>query len=335
VDGLEMGLMIKLFLLIFFMYLPGTYGQGKGSLSSIPSLDTFTQLIGGPNEALSIGAGNVFINPALMTNNKKSEVLFSNLINGYSLRYFSSALVIPLNESHYLGLGVFGMNIPLSEIYDGESYSLRYSENYYTNIDLNYAYKAKRFSLGAGLKHISYSMLLDNYDKKAQNWEMTLGIYSSFSKNVRLGAVYQKILDRAPKRRQDGILLNDRLGASVVWQPLDYIEDRLQVLVSAEKIGDENINVNYGLIFQPFKRQSLINIGVESFKIRTGTGNYNIGSLKLPGYDARFFDESNKMKVGAGIKFSPIFNVEFGFNFCFQYNNLSQNMNLLTTGLKF
>ena len=178
-------------------------------------------------------------------------------------------------------------------------------------------------------------MLLDNYDKKAQNWEMTLGVYSSFSKNVHLGAVYQKILDRSPKKRDEGIRLNDRLGVSVVWQPLEFIEDRLQALVSLEKIGNENINVNYGLIFQPFNKQVLSNIGVKSVKIRTGTSKYNIGSLKLPGNDARFFDESNKMKVGAGIKFSPIFNVEFGFNFCFQYDNLSQNMNLLTTGLKF
>lgn len=316
-----------LFVLLFLALSPGQSGDG---LSSAPSFDGFAQAIGGPNEAFSTGAGDVFINPALMSTARNTEIQFSNLINGHDVQFFSTALVWPLSEKQFFGVGLFGLNVPVGEQYDGRDYSLQYDNTFSFNMNISYGYRFRDFSLGASLEYASSQLYPGNTMVRGSELEGSLGLFSDVDPSLKLGMVLRM-------RNAHSTLGSPAFqwGGSVVWQPFKVMGERLQVLFSLRRDSDGRGDLSYALVFNPLPKKMLNERGVKSLSFRGGTANNNVIFFNIPGRRQGFYNDSNAGLVGVGLELMPIYKIELGINYCYQFNELPQNITMLTTRFSF
>ena len=320
-----------LFFLVINLNFSFVFAQAETRSVRRPSFNEFSQAIGGPNKAFYSGAADIFANPALMGQTSKATIQFSNQVNGKNLRFFSTALVLPLRNNQYLGLGLFGLNVPVGEFYDGERYSLRYDDNYSLSFNFSYAYKFNSFTLGSSLEYSSYQLLPDDFSRRQSVWDASIGIYRELSSNLKLGFLLKGTI---AETKIPGISQSSAIewGGSVVWTP---ITNRTEVLLSLEKNNFQSFDFKYALIFKPFKPKILNKIGIKSFSLRSGSANNNVGFLNLPDKGYGFFSGKDKNLFGTELKLMPIYDITFGVNFCFPFNDLPNNITLLTTHISF
>lgn len=327
--GVAMRLIIILHILLALTFsVRASGGDNPGLL--LPTPDAFFQLIGGPNEAVSVGPADVFINPALLPQNNQTTLQFSNLLNSNFLKYMNASAVLPLSAKDYLGMGVFGINIPVSQIYDGQDWSLRYQENYQLNFVLSYARQFSAISAGVSLKYLMINSTEPEFHENIRAWEGRLGLFYKPSSALQAGIVYQKTFPRSALRNLNN-QTSRRLGMGLVWQPPSVLLHNYRLYLSWSASDWQRPALNYGLEVRPFGAEYLKRFGINSITLRSGVGNFNLGSLKLPDREILFLSEQRKLKFGAGIEFSPTDNLNFGFDFCFPYSQFSRGMNMITT----
>ncbi len=316
------------FLIIFLGYISSP-ALGRNHLP----LDGFSQAIGGPNEAFSSGAADIFINPALMSSIPDRQIQFSNLINGHDLQYFSTALVWKAGKNKFLGLGIFGLDVPVSEVFNGTSSDLRYNNTYYFNINLSYAYNFNNFTLGTSMEYISSQIYPDNAYQRENILQADIGIYTKISQNIKLGFTINHAWDISGVDLFS-IFNQSRIGGSIVWMPFAEYGDRIQLLLSLEKYSGQKRHFKYGIIVKPFSIRQLNMWGIKNIAFRGGTADNNIGYLNIPGKSSYFFKENNNL-IGLDVRLKPIYHIELGINYCYQFNELPRNLTLLTTRITF
>ncbi len=304
--------------------------QNKDGALPIPFFDGFAQAIGGPNEAFSTGATDVFINPALMGRAKNAEIQFANLINGHDVQFFSTAMVLPLSETQFLGVGVFGLDVPVSEQYNGREYSLQYDNTFSFNVNLSYAYRFRDFSLGASVEYASSQLFPRNNMIRGTEIESSIGLYSEVNPALKLGMMLRM-------RNARSTLGSPALqwGGSLVWQPFTELGDRLQLLFSLRKDSGRRSDLSYAVVINPVPKKLLNARGIKSLTFRGGTANNNVVFFNIPGRRSGFYNENNAGLVGVGLGLNPIYKIELGINYCYQFNELPQSITLITTRFSF
>ncbi len=304
--------------------------QPAAQTRDLPFFDGFAQAIGGPNEAFSTGAADLFINPALMGRAGSTEIQFANLINGHDIRFFSTAMIWPFSEKQSLGVGVFGLDVPVGEEYNGREYSLQYDNTFFFNVNLSYARRFQDFTLGASVEYVSSQLFPGNNMVRGRDWEGSVGLYSEPAPAIKMGMIF-----RIHSTSSLPGSLAWQWGGSLVWQPFADLDDRLQLLLSIRKESGRRTDFSYAMVLNPVSRKVLNAMGIKYLTVRGGTSDNNVVFLNIPGRRSGFYNENNTALVGVGLGLNPIYKIELGINYCYPFDELSQSITLITTRFSF
>jgi hypothetical protein len=329
-SGDNLGISKYFISLILSSFIFPVWGQENTHTFLKFSPDAYSQSIGGPNAAYSIGAIDVFINPALLTNHSQLEFQFSNLINSNYLQYINAALKIPLTSSDFIGIGFFSLNIPIIKYYNNELLDISKYQNYLFNFTLGYAHKLSHLSFGITLKYYQFDFNDEGKYSNVQSLEIDSGIHFMIRKYLNIGFVYKNFISDMSYTESSN-LDTDHLAFGIALNPSLISKRNLNLLIGMDNIEDGSVQINYGVVFTPYKNNS----GITKVNFRAGLGDFDLEYRKLKKNIVQMFAKNRTLKIGFGIGISPIKSWELNLDYCFQYDKILENKHIITTRFRF
>lgn len=127
--------------------------------------DAVSRSIAGASLAYPIGAVDLFVNPALLSQHRRQELQFSNMIDLLSTRYLSSAYSVAIGERHAIGVGLAGLNVVAEDFF-----LFLFSLDRYENepVQMNAGVVVTPVTNQLSLKNFSLRAGLGNFDPGAQ-----------------------------------------------------------------------------------------------------------------------------------------------------------------------
>ncbi|MFQ5583706.1 MAG: hypothetical protein ACE5GL_04660, partial [Calditrichia bacterium] len=259
--------------------------------------DAVSHSIGGFNQAFSIGAVDLFINPALLSRHTKKQIQFSNIIDLFSNKFASLAFSMPLGRANNIGIALVGrMNPELSEEKDMEI-KVRNNEQYQFEVLAGYSRNFFPFSLGMNVKYFQLRYFDDGFFKNGSVTGIDFGFHYYLNREMSFGFMYQTPLaikwddnSREP--------IPGRFGLGINWMPSYVSENFLRVLFSLEQFGDEPVQMNFGIVLMP----GFDNKGLKNLAFRVGLGNIQPGFQNKTSLVDYISDTAPVVTVGTGIK---------------------------------
>ena len=116
-------------------------GLGKDHVTTFSSVspNAISRSIGGPNPAYSVGASNIFINPALLGKLPEKQFQISNVVHSGFLQYIIGALSIPVSGDDDIGLGMFWASLPDAQEFNQGGFLGGTSDNYRLGVMFGYS----------------------------------------------------------------------------------------------------------------------------------------------------------------------------------------------------
>ncbi|GAB4343521.1 MAG: hypothetical protein Kow0037_31720 [Calditrichia bacterium] len=112
-----------------------------------------------------------------------------------------------------------------------------------------------------------------------------------------------------------------------MWQPFNDFGEKLQLLFSAERNGEERALFNYGGIFYPFRSREML----KTITFRAGVGNFNYQSINRGNNNFLLIRQQRTLKIGAGVLLQATDKFLVNLDYCFQFNQFSQNLHVVST----
>lgn len=294
------------------------------------SPDAVSRSIGGFNQAYSIGAIDLFINPALLSQHTKKELQFSNIIDLLSNQYASFAFSTPLGNTGHVGFGLVGrMNSNLPE--NGtKGVNIRNYNHYQFAMIIGYSRNLSPFSIGMNIKYFRLGYDEGEFYKAASAVGLDLGIHYILSKAFSIGFNYQTPVklrwDNNARQPAPG-----RMGLGITWMP-SYISDNfLRILLSSDQFVNEPIQINFGIILTPVMNK----LGLKSFTLRSGIGNFDLDSHDKTSVLDNLTDSAPVLTIGAGLGIDTGTDWGINLDYCFQVKEYITNQHIITTRIRF
>ncbi len=293
--------------------------------------DAVSRSIGGFNQAYSIGAVDLFINPALLSQHTRKELQFSNIIDLKSNQYASFALSLPVGNNNNIGVGLVGRLNPTPEDQNGsEIVKIRNYNDYQFAIVLGYSRTLYPFSIGANLKYYRMGYDAGKFYNTSRATGIGLGFYYTLNKALRIGFIFQNSFklnwENDYSESNPG-----RVGLGVVWNPTYVSENFIKFLFSIDRFENEPVQMNIGIVLSPL----LDRFGVKDFSIRAGMGNFNPENQNRPTVYDKIIDTAPIISIGAGVGISTASNLGISLDYCFQIKEYISNQHIITTRLRF
>jgi long-subunit fatty acid transport protein len=229
------------------------------------SPDAISRSIGGPNQAYLVGAADIFINPALMSQHNQKRLQFSSIIESDLLQYVNSTFSMPLYKVDHIGVGILWMNIPdIQEIYDNHLYAGEF-DSYQFVIAVGYSRNISQFSVGSTIKYLRIGFSSKEINNPSNSLGVDFGLHYTFKKMFRFGFIYQNFFE-INRKNTNSDLSPRKIGVGVSLEPPFVSKDFLKVLLSLYQIEDEPVQMNIVLILTPITNK----VGLNSFSVRAG-----------------------------------------------------------------
>lgn len=292
--------------------------------------DAVSRSIAGANLAYSIGAVDLFVNPALLSQHRGRDLQFSNMIDLLSTRYLSSAYSVAIGERNAIGIGLAGLNdVPVGRD-SNKRVKKKKSDDYQFGIFLAYARSIPPFSIGATMKYFRLRHLRDQTPINAAASGFNLGFYYIASRTLSLGFIYQSPV-YIKWENGESRLAPGSMGAGVAWAPGVVSEDFFLFLFSLDRYENEPVQMNAGVVITPVTNQ----LNLKNFSLRAGLGNFDPGAQTENNISDYLRDSAPTFSIGAGLGMNMGTNWEIDLDYCFQIIEFITNQHIITTRIRF
>ncbi len=292
--------------------------------------DAVSRSVGGANQAYSVGAADLFINPALLSQHTRSEMQFSNMINLLSKQYMSVAYSAPVNSSDHVGIGLIGLDNSLTEQSADKNVHLRQVPLYQYGLVISYSRSIASLSVGASVKYFGLGEEHDESFETTSGFGVDLGFSYTMNTTTRIGFVYQSPFN-IRWNSYPGEFIPGRMGISAVWTPAYFTEQCLQFLFGMDRYEDEPPQMNVGIAINAIHDK----LGMKNFSIRAGLGNFELNSKSENGLLEYLNDSAPIVTVGAGLGIKTGLEWIFHLDYCFQIKEYISNKHIVTTRIEF
>lgn len=294
------------------------------------SPDAVSRSLGGPNPAYSIGAVDLFINPALLSQHSLKELQFSNTIDLLSNRYMSIAYSTPVKGRDNIGIGLLGLDTsPVQESIPG-NVRIRKTQHYQFGLIVAYARSLFPFSLGASIKYFRIGAERDERLETASALGVELGFRYAATETLSFGLIYQSPFylgwEEGVREKAPG-----KIGMGLAWTPDFISENFFQILLSTDRYQDEPFQVNAGVAITPVTKR----LGLKNFSLRAGMGNFDLDTRSDNSIANYLTDSAPTFTIGAGLGIDTGLNRGISLDYCFQIEEYITNRHIITTRLRF
>lgn len=294
------------------------------------SPDAISRSIGGPNQAYSVGAADIFINPALMSQHNQKRLQFSSIIESNFLHYINGAFSMPLNKVDHIGVGLLWVNIPdVQEYYKDDLYAGDL-DNYQFVAVVGYSRNIFPFSIGSNIKYLRFGFNGSTIDNTSSALGLDVGLQYKLKKFFKFGFTYQDFFE-INRKNTDGNFSPRKIGVGVSLEPPFISKEFLKLLSSLHQIENDPVQMNIGLILTPITNK----VGLKSFSVRAGYGDYNLGSKKQTNVFEILTKWERAFTLGAGLNIRLGKSWDLGLDYCFQIEEELDNQHIITTSIRF
>ncbi len=324
---------MKRFIVIFWLFsgcFSGLWAGGSVTAFLQIQPDATSQALGSANQAYSVGAADVFINPALLSQHQHLSLQFTNIADWDLYYYLSTALVYPLNLNNALGIGLVGMSVPGIQGFDEYGNELEEISNYQLAVYLSYARKFYPFALGLTVKYVQMGFSGSNFENLGKGAGFEIGMHYIINQSFSLGFTYRNdfdmywrhgYTDHSPRSLSMGISFVPR------WVRPGF----MKLLVGFDQMNDYPLRLNSGLELQLVERPS----GLTSFAIRGGVGNFNLETRDLRIDPEMLVNSEQLFTAGAGFTLGSETGLRVTVNYAFKYMKILDHQHVITTQFNF
>lgn len=293
------------------------------------SPDAASQSIGGSNAAYSIGAADIFTNPALMPLNKRKSVQFSNMINSRSYHFSSISFVMSLTNRNFIGIGYKGQlkqEAPQSGI---DNITLRWIEPSQHAVYLSMARRFNAVSVGATIQYYQLRFNRSNITISDKILLLNLGGYYNLGKDVRFGITIKTPFwtERTPREHK----VAGKLAIGLLWQPAIDRQSPLEIVLGVDQQNGTSPKLHGGLIITPLQQTSF----GSNIRFRAGIGELGFNLLSSQIQSAGVVEVAPFYTIGAGFGFDTTENRGIDLDYCYQIKEYISNQHIITTRIRF
>lgn len=295
----------------------------------LPS-DAVSRSVGGPNPAYPIGAVDLLINPALLSQHTQKELQFSNMIDLLSKQYLSIAYSTSINNRDYIGIGLTALDNSPVQAPTIRNAQIRETQRYQFGLIVAYARRFFPFSLGISMKYYRIGVDRDERLETASALGVDLGFSYPVNKALSFGFIYQSpfflrwkegVREKAP----------GKIGIGLAWTPSFISENFFQILLGADRYQGEPFQVNAGVAITPVTDR----LGLKNFSLRAGLGNFDLDTRSNNSIADYLSDSAPTFTIGAGLGINTGLNWGVSLDYCFQIEEYITNRHIITTRLRF
>lgn len=321
--------MKKTVFLLLFMLVVSTglkAGDEVAALLSIPP-DAVALSLGGQNQAHTIGATDIFINPALMSRHDRVDVQFSNIPSLNLMNYYSASVTVPITMDDFVGAGVVGVYITDIQEYDANGMHLGTFSNYQNAVFLSYARSFFPFAVGANLKYVRMGYPgAKQFENSANGFGLDIGMLYAFQKILKFGFIYQNSFDLYWKNDyHDGF--PKRLAMGVVVSPSWISTDFFKFLISLEQVEQRPLRMNSGIEITPLKDK----MRIHEVKVRLGMGDFDL-ELRDAQIGYGTLVTANKFfSAGLGLSYGSTDSWGIEVDYSYRLMSILDNQHMITT----
>jgi hypothetical protein len=292
--------------------------------------DAVSRSIGGPNQAYSIGAVDLFINPALLSQHSRRELQFSNMIDLLSNRYMSVAYSTHINHRDRIGIGLIGLDNSTPGDSKNKNVPIKESQQYQYGLIIGYSRNLFPFSLGVSIKYFRMRDDLGERWETASALGVDLGFRYILNPALSVGFIYQSPF-YLQWENDIHEKVSGKIGMGIAWTPAIVSENFLQILLSADRFENESLQANVGVVITPVTDK----LGLKNFSLRAGMGNFDLksrGGSAIPDY---LRDSASTFTVGAGLGIDTGGSWGLDLDYCFQIVEYITSKHIITTRISF
>ncbi len=292
--------------------------------------DAVSQALGSANQAYSVGAADVFVNPALLSQHQQVSLQFTNIVDWNLYYYLSTAFVMPLNLNNMIGVGLIGISVPDVTEYDANGMELGEIFNYQAAVYFSYARKFYPFTLGFTVKYVQMNFSGTDFDNLGRGIGFELGMHYIINQSFALGFNYRNdfevywkdsYTDHSPRSLSMGLSFIPQ------WVRPGFVK----VLVGFDQMHNYPMRFNGGMELSLVENPE----GLRQFAIRGGMGNLNIETRDLNVPPEMLVDSEQLFTAGAGLTFGRENGFQFSLNYAFKYFRILNHQHVITTQFKF
>lgn len=308
----------------------GVFGKDYASTFLRLSPDAISRSIGGPNQANSVGADDIFINPALLSKHAGRELQFSSIIHSDFFQYVNGAFSLPITRADHVGFGLLWANVPDIQEFEIDGLNTGDYDNYQFAILVGYSRSLSLFSIGANIKYLQLGFSNSEPENIANAVGFDIGVHYIIRKTLKFGFIFQNVFD-IEWESKDRRSIPRRIGLAAAWAPTLFAKDFLQILSGLMQLEAEPLQLNIGMIVTLFQNKT----GLHDLNVRFGYGNYELTSPSQTSDFENLTEWERNFRVGVGLHMGFSKNLDLGLDYCFQIEKDLDNQHIITTSLSF
>lgn len=290
--------------------------------------NAISHAIGGPSPAYSIGAGDVFINPALLTQQRFPEIQFSNNLDLAARQMVNIALSYPISSGDYLALGIQNVVQSGLQHYNSLENRTRSFDDSYFSVQMGYAREFSSLAVGAALQLSRASIYQNENIHSDSEFHVILGFIYPLNSDIVFGSTWYHSLpfgtQELQKKRADS-----RWLAGLSYAPTLFFNKAAEIIVGLAWDPIQKFKSMAGLAIRPISTF----YGLERLKLRLGLSN--IGNFAQREKPMRGVFLRPTFSVGTGIEFPLSEKRILGLDYCVQVVEYVNNVHSITTRIRF
>ena len=294
------------------------------------SPDAVSRSIGGPNQAYSVGAADIFINPALLSEHAGRELQFSSIVHSDFFQYVNGAFSMPITGKDHIGVGLLWANIPDARDFGIDGFNAGEFDNYQFAAIVGYARDLSPFSIGVNIKYLRVGFNSSETDNNGGALGFDAGLHYTLKKVFKFGFIYQSSFD-IKWNNEARSAIPQRMAFGADWAPFLFSKNFIHLLAGLEQLEAEPLQMNVGMIFTFFQSRT----GLHDLNVRLGYGNYELTSQNRTGGFENLTEWERNFRVGLGLHMAFSKSFDLGLDYCFQIEKDLDNQHIITTSLSF
>ena len=317
---------ILFFLLIVAVTSTATSGSRPHPAELRFPLDALSRSTGGVNPALSVGAGDVFINPGIAKPSSRPELQITTTIDLLAHEYLSMAYTRPLGRRGRFGIALVNRMAGDLERSPAPNVFVRRVGATQRGVALSYGIAVARVSMGVALRTSRYPEAHTPSREEMTATAIDLGMQYRPTANLTLGATLH-----GPgwfqKRSHD----DAGIALGLNWAPRFVSDGLLRILVSGDRHASEPWQFNLGTVVTPLGGAS----GGKSLSFRAGVGNLDVDGRTTNSVYDYLHDTAPTLTFGTGLTV-PLGNEwSLALDYCVQLVEYVSSRHVVTTRLRF
>jgi len=308
----------------------GAFGKDYATTFLRLSPDAVSRSIGGPNQAYSVGAADIFINPALLSKHAGRELQFSSIIHSDFFQYINGAFSLPITRTDHIGVGLLWANVPDVQEFGVNGLNASEYDSYQFAVLVGYSRNLSPFSIGANVKYLRLGFNNSEPGNNANAAGFDIGLHYTLKNTLKFGFIFQNTFE-IQWENQVHSTIPWRMGLAVAWAPALFTKDFLQILSGLVQLEEEPLKLNIGLIVTLFQNKTLLH----DLNVRLGYGNFELISQKQTSDFEDLTEWERNFRVGAGLHIGISKSFDLGVDYCFQIERELDNQHIITTSLSF